>query len=42
MPGIREAIERHNWSEAAEHISSVARILERTAAQVDRAIAAMR
>jgi N-acetylated-alpha-linked acidic dipeptidase len=37
LPGIREAIEQHNWNEAAEQIAIVASTLERTAAQIDRA-----
>jgi len=37
LPGIRGAIEQHNWNEAAEQIAIVASTLERTAAQIDRA-----
>jgi N-acetylated-alpha-linked acidic dipeptidase len=37
LPGIREAIEQHNWNEATEQIAIVASTLERTAAQIDRA-----
>jgi len=37
LPGIREAIEQHNWNEASEQIVVVANTLERTAAQIDRA-----
>jgi N-acetylated-alpha-linked acidic dipeptidase len=40
LPGIREAVEQHNWSEAAEQIGIVAATLERTAA-TDRATAVM-
>src|SRR5262249_53535245 len=39
LPGIREAIEQHKWSEAAEQIGIVAGVLERAAAQIDRATA---
>jgi len=42
LPGIREAIERHDWKEAAEQIDTAAAILERTAAQIDRATAIVR
>jgi len=37
LPGIREAIEQHNWNEAAEQIGIVASTLERTAVQIDKA-----
>ncbi len=37
LPGIREAIEQHNWNEASEQIVVIATTLERTAAQIDRA-----
>ena len=37
LPGIREAIEQHNWNEASEQIVVVANTLDRTAAQIDRA-----
>ena len=37
LPGIREALEQHNWNEASEQIVVVANTLERTAAQIDRA-----
>jgi N-acetylated-alpha-linked acidic dipeptidase len=37
LPGIREAIEQHNWNEATEQIGIVAATLERTAAQIDQA-----
>src|SRR6185295_2963823 len=39
LPGIREAIEQHNWTEATEQIGIVAATLQRTAAQIDRATA---
>jgi N-acetylated-alpha-linked acidic dipeptidase len=39
LPGIREAIEGHNWNEATEQIGVLANTLERTAAQIDRATA---
>jgi N-acetylated-alpha-linked acidic dipeptidase len=37
LPGIREAIEQHNWTEASEQIIVVANTLERVAVQIDRA-----
>src|SRR5215510_10812633 len=37
LPGIREAIEQHNWNEATEQIGIVAATLERTATQIDQA-----
>ena len=37
LPGIREAIEQHNWNEADAQIMVVANTIERVAAQVDRA-----
>jgi N-acetylated-alpha-linked acidic dipeptidase len=37
LPGIREAIEQHNWTEASEQIIIVANTLERVAVQIDRA-----
>jgi N-acetylated-alpha-linked acidic dipeptidase len=37
LPGIREALEQHNWDEASEQIEIVAGTLERAAAQIDRA-----
>jgi N-acetylated-alpha-linked acidic dipeptidase len=39
LPAIREAVEQHNWSEAADQIVVVASTLERTAAQIDQATA---
>jgi N-acetylated-alpha-linked acidic dipeptidase len=38
LPGIREAIEQHNWNEADAQIMVVANTIERVAAQVDRAM----
>jgi N-acetylated-alpha-linked acidic dipeptidase len=40
LPGVREAIEQHNWREADEQISIVAGILVQIAGQIDRATAA--
>jgi N-acetylated-alpha-linked acidic dipeptidase len=37
LPGIREAIEQHNWNEAGEQIVVVANTIERVAVQIDRA-----
>jgi len=42
LPAVREAIEQHNWTEAAEQITVVANALERTAAQIDRATAVVK
>jgi N-acetylated-alpha-linked acidic dipeptidase len=42
LPGLREAIEQHDWTEAAEQIRVVAGTIERTAAQVDRVSAVLR
>jgi N-acetylated-alpha-linked acidic dipeptidase len=42
LPGIREAIEQHNWPEASEQIVIAAAAIERAAAQIDRASAALR
>ncbi len=42
LPGIREAIEQHNWNEASEQIGIVAATLERTASQIDRATIILR
>lgn len=40
LPGVREAIEQHNWREADEQISIVAGIIVQVASQIDRATAA--
>lgn len=37
VPGVREAIEQKQWSEANQQIEIVARIIEKYAAEVDRA-----
>jgi N-acetylated-alpha-linked acidic dipeptidase len=37
MPGIREAIEQRNWSEAADQVSVVAKAIDRFSDQLDRA-----
>ena len=42
LPGIREAIEQHNWDEAGEQIAVVAKTLDDTAAQIDRARAVVK
>ena len=42
LPGIREAIEQHNWDEAGEQIAIVAQTLERSAEQIDRARAVVK
>jgi len=37
LPGIREAIEQRNWSEAQEQINVTSTVIEKFAGQVDRA-----
>ncbi|HEX7418285.1 MAG TPA: transferrin receptor-like dimerization domain-containing protein, partial [Thermoanaerobaculia bacterium] len=37
LPGVREAIEQKNWTEANEQIAIEAKVIEEYAAQVDRA-----
>ncbi|HEY8133269.1 MAG TPA: transferrin receptor-like dimerization domain-containing protein, partial [Thermoanaerobaculia bacterium] len=37
VPGVREAIEQKQWSEANQQIEIVAKVIENYAAQVDRA-----
>jgi N-acetylated-alpha-linked acidic dipeptidase len=37
IPGVREAIEQRDWKEASEQIAIVAGVIERYAAEVDRA-----
>ncbi|HEX8560882.1 MAG TPA: M28 family metallopeptidase [Pyrinomonadaceae bacterium] len=39
LPGVREAVEQHNWPEAAEQITLAAATLQRVAAEIDRATA---
>ncbi|MBV8860012.1 MAG: M28 family peptidase [Acidobacteria bacterium] len=39
LPGVREAVEQHNWAEAAEQVAVVSATLERAAAEIDRATA---
>ncbi|HEX3561158.1 MAG TPA: transferrin receptor-like dimerization domain-containing protein [Pyrinomonadaceae bacterium] len=39
LPGIREAIEQHNWKEAEEQVGVVANTIEQVAAEIDRATA---
>ncbi|MCA1636194.1 MAG: M28 family peptidase [Acidobacteria bacterium] len=39
LPGVREAIEQHDWKEADEQIVVVANTLARLAAEIDRATA---
>ena len=41
LPGIREAMENRNWQEAKEQIRLTAEVLERYAAAVQKAIAAL-
>jgi N-acetylated-alpha-linked acidic dipeptidase len=42
IPGVREAIEQKQWSEASEQIAIVAKVLDRYAAEVERATAMAR
>ena len=39
LPGVREAVEQHNWAEAAEQVGLTAAALERAASEIDRASA---
>ena len=39
LPGVREAVEQHNWTEAVEQTALAAATLERAAAEIDRATA---
>ena len=39
MPGVREAVEQHDWKEAAEQITLASGVLARAAAEIDRATA---
>jgi len=39
LPGVREAVEQHDWAEAAGQITLAAQTLERAAAEIDRATA---
>jgi N-acetylated-alpha-linked acidic dipeptidase len=42
LPGIREAIEQHRWTEANDQIDVVSAMLDRTATQIERATAILR
>jgi N-acetylated-alpha-linked acidic dipeptidase len=37
LPGVREAIEQRNWSEAADEIAIVAKTLDQVSSEIDRA-----
>jgi N-acetylated-alpha-linked acidic dipeptidase len=39
LPGVREAVEQHNWKEADEQTAFVAATIEQAAAEIDRATA---
>jgi N-acetylated-alpha-linked acidic dipeptidase len=39
LPGVREAVEQHNWREAEEQVGVVSNTIEQVAAQIDRATA---
>ena len=41
LPGVREAVEQHNWAEAAEQVAIAAQTLERVASEIDRATAVL-
>ena len=42
VPGVREAIEQHNWAQAQEQIGIAASAIDRAATQIDRATAVLR
>jgi N-acetylated-alpha-linked acidic dipeptidase len=42
LPGVREAIEQRNWSEAEEQIALLAGVLHRFCNEIDRAVATLR
>ena len=42
LPAVREAIEQHDWKEAEEQIIVVAKVIEHTADQIDRAFAVLK
>jgi N-acetylated-alpha-linked acidic dipeptidase len=42
LPGVREAIEQKRWKEADEQIARVGKVLEREAAAIDEAAAALK
>jgi N-acetylated-alpha-linked acidic dipeptidase len=42
IPGVREAVEERNWTEAAEQVPAAADTLGRMAAQIDRCTAIIR
>ncbi|PYS76277.1 MAG: folate hydrolase, partial [Acidobacteria bacterium] len=39
LPGIREAVEQHNWKEADEQVTVAASTIQQVAAEIDRATA---
>ena len=39
LPGVREAVEQHNWKEADEQMAVVAGAIEQVASEIDRATA---
>jgi N-acetylated-alpha-linked acidic dipeptidase len=39
IPGVREAVEQHDWKEAAEQITLAAGVVTRAASEIDRATA---
>jgi N-acetylated-alpha-linked acidic dipeptidase len=39
VPGVREAVEQHDWKEAAEQITLASGVVTRVAAEIDRATA---
>jgi N-acetylated-alpha-linked acidic dipeptidase len=41
LPGVREAVEQHNWAEAAEQVAVASATLERVAAEIERATAVL-
>jgi N-acetylated-alpha-linked acidic dipeptidase len=39
LPGVREAVEQHDWKEADEQVGVVAKTIEQVASEIDRATA---
>jgi len=42
LPGVREALEQHNWNEAAEQVTLAASTLRQIAGEIDRATALLK
>ncbi|MDQ3744736.1 MAG: M28 family peptidase [Acidobacteriota bacterium] len=39
LPGVREAVEQHNWREADEEVTVISKTIEQVAAEIERATA---